>query len=74
MVRSCSEVLLRKESLRGDESQTGGHALHDAGRVGKAASAGCGREPPQGKGEVICQERLGGLLSFYRRPPEGADE
>ena len=24
-------------------------------------------EPPQGKGEVICRERLGGLLNFYRR-------
>jgi putative transposase len=23
--------------------------------------------PPQGKGEVVCRERLGGLLNFYRR-------
>jgi len=23
--------------------------------------------PPQGNGEIICQERLGGLLKFYRR-------
>jgi hypothetical protein len=22
---------------------------------------------PQGKGEVVCRERLGGLLNFYRR-------
>lgn len=24
-------------------------------------------EPPPGKGEVVCRERLGGLLNFYRR-------
>lgn len=23
--------------------------------------------PPQGTGEIVCQERLGGLLKFYRR-------
>ncbi|RKY08504.1 MAG: hypothetical protein DRP56_04025 [Planctomycetota bacterium] len=23
--------------------------------------------PPQGEGEIVCQERLGGLLKFYRR-------
>jgi len=23
--------------------------------------------PPQGQGEIVCQERLGGLLKFYRR-------
>ncbi len=23
--------------------------------------------PPQGKGEIICRERLGGLLRYYRR-------
>ena len=23
--------------------------------------------PPQGAGEIVCQERLGGLLKFYRR-------
>ncbi len=35
------------------------------------AHQGIGNEiiepPPQGKGEVVCQERLGGLLNFYRR-------
>jgi len=23
--------------------------------------------PPQGEGEIVCQERLGGLLKSYRR-------
>lgn len=23
--------------------------------------------PPKGQGKIICQERLGGLLNFYRR-------
>ncbi len=35
------------------------------------AHQGIGNEiiepPPQGQGEVICRERLGGLLNFYRR-------
>jgi putative transposase len=35
------------------------------------AHQGIGNEiiepPPPGKGEVVCQERLGGLLTFYRR-------
>jgi putative transposase len=35
------------------------------------AHQGIGNEiiepPPQGAGEVVCQERLGGLLNFYRR-------
>jgi len=35
------------------------------------AHQGIGNEiiepPPQGEGEVVCQERLGGLLTFYRR-------
>ena len=35
------------------------------------AHQGIGNEiiepPPQGQGEVVCQERLGGLLNFYRR-------
>jgi putative transposase len=35
------------------------------------AHQGIGNEiieaPPQGKGKIICQERLDGLLTFYRR-------
>ena len=35
------------------------------------AHQGIGNEiiepPPPGKGKVVCQERLGGLLNFYRR-------
>ena len=35
------------------------------------AHQGIGNEiiepPPRGEGKVVCRERLGGLLNFYRR-------